>query len=56
MYRLESVIGLTESGNEQLDLFEYQICQTIQETKQYNFQSIDRTLLAISMYLLAKIR
>ncbi|KAH9584656.1 hypothetical protein MS3_00006178 [Schistosoma haematobium] len=56
MYRLESVIGLTESGNEQLNLFEYQICQTIQETKQYNSQSIDRTLLAISMYLLAKIR
>ncbi|CAH8504003.1 unnamed protein product [Schistosoma bovis] len=56
MYRLESVIGLTESGNEQLNLFEYQICQTIQETKHYNSQSVDRTLLAISMYLLAKIR
>ncbi|VDO82954.1 unnamed protein product [Schistosoma margrebowiei] len=56
MYRLESVIGLIENGNEQLNLFEYQICQTIQEIKQYNSQSIDRTLLAISMYLLAKIR
>ncbi|CAI2726092.1 unnamed protein product [Schistosoma spindalis] len=56
MYRLESVIGLTESSNEQLNLFEYQICQTIQEIKQFNCQSIDRTLLAISMYLLAKIR
>ncbi|CAH8505450.1 unnamed protein product [Schistosoma rodhaini] len=56
MYRLESVIGLTESSNEQLNLFEYQICQTIRDIKQFNSQLIDRTLLAIGMYLLAKIR
>ncbi|CAH8476019.1 unnamed protein product [Schistosoma turkestanicum] len=56
MYRLESVIGLTESGNEQLNLFEYEICQAIEDVKQFNAQSIDKTLLAISMYLLSKIR
>ncbi|KAK4469630.1 hypothetical protein MN116_007163 [Schistosoma mekongi] len=56
MYRLESVIGLTENDNQQLNLFEYQIRQTIHDIEQFNSQSVDRTLVAFSMYLLAKIR
>ncbi|CAH8503752.1 unnamed protein product [Heterobilharzia americana] len=56
IYRLESIIGTIKTCDEQLNLLEYQINQTIEDVKQFNYQFIDKVLSAISKYLLAKLR
>ncbi|CAH8839111.1 unnamed protein product [Trichobilharzia szidati] len=56
LYQLESIIGVTKSSNEQLNLFEYQINQSIESVKQFSDQYVDKLLSAMSKYLLAKLR